>query len=203
MIKVAAAVIKFEDKVLLMRRAPSKKFPGFWEFPGGKVKDGERTSAALKRELNEELGIDMNIGKLITSAPFGEHEIYAYNVEYNGEEIELRVHDAMEWVTLNDALKYNLLPADKKVVMHMTNTKEQNHENQKQEPHFLDKHINKRISRPAFDQAKGKWVVVVTDHSKKQKIFEFQEQFKAMDFFINEACKILNPLFDVKQRQYQ
>ena len=122
MIKVAAAVIKYEDKVLLMRRAPGQKHAGTWEFPGIKVQENERASAALRRELDEELYIKANIGKLITSVADGEHETFAYNVEYVDGLITLHVHDDMQWVPLTDALKYNLLPSDRKIIMHMTNT---------------------------------------------------------------------------------
>lgn len=195
-IKVAAAVIQFEDKVLLMRRAPSKKFPGFWEFPGGKAKPGERTSAALKRELDEELGVKFNIGKLITSAPFGDQEIYAYNVQYNGEEIQLRVHDAMEWVSLNEALKYSLLPADRQIVMHMTKTKEPKEKIQQNT--VWEKRLTMHMSKPEYDPEKQKWVVMKIEGSSKPKTFEFDEQVAAMDFYIKEASKILQPYFYTK-----
>ena len=57
-IKVAAGVIRREDRrVLVARRPPGKHMAGAWEFPGGKVQDGETPRRTLERELNEELGI--------------------------------------------------------------------------------------------------------------------------------------------------
>lgn len=54
----AVALIDADDRVLLARRPEGKSMAGLWEFPGGKVQDGETPEAALIRELDEELGID-------------------------------------------------------------------------------------------------------------------------------------------------
>ncbi|MGQ0749913.1 MAG: Nudix family hydrolase [Betaproteobacteria bacterium] len=59
-IEVAAAVVLREDgRFLLAQRPPGKPYAGYWEFPGGKVEDGESADAALSRELHEELGIEV------------------------------------------------------------------------------------------------------------------------------------------------
>lgn len=59
-IAVAAAVLQQPDgRFLLAQRPPGKAYAGYWEFPGGKVEDGETAAAALSRELHEELGIDV------------------------------------------------------------------------------------------------------------------------------------------------
>ena len=55
---VAAALVDVDGRVLIARRPEGKTMEGFWEFPGGKVEDGETPEVALIRELNEELGID-------------------------------------------------------------------------------------------------------------------------------------------------
>jgi 8-oxo-dGTP diphosphatase len=197
--KVAAAVIRFEDKVLLMRRSPDQKFPGFWEFPGGKVEQGERITAALKRELDEELYIKAKIGKMITSVPFGKYEIFAYDVKYYDGTIRLSVHDDMEWVTLDEALKYNLLPADRKIVMHMTNTKEKN-----SAPSYTSfaEHITRHISKPVFDQQEQTWIVAIESKTQKSKKYKFTNEYLAMDFYINEARKVLTPFFESPQNTH-
>ena len=196
MIKVAAAVIKYEDKVLLMRRAPDQKFPGFWEFPGGKVEQGERTTEALRRELDEELYIKAKVGKLITSVSSGQYEVFAYNVTYYDGLINLTVHDDMEWVPLNNALNYNLLPADRKIIMHMTKTKEKK---EKRNHLFWAEHITRHISRPAFDPQEQIWIVQINAAPAPMKTFKFKEQNAAMDFYISEAKKLLNPFFGLSQ----
>ncbi len=57
LIVVAAALVDADGRVLLQQRAPGKSMAGLWEFPGGKVEEGETPEAALIRELDEELGI--------------------------------------------------------------------------------------------------------------------------------------------------
>lgn len=56
---VACALVDGEGRVLITKRPPGKPMAGLWEFPGGKVDDGERPETALIRELHEELGIDV------------------------------------------------------------------------------------------------------------------------------------------------
>lgn len=65
---VAAALVDGERRVLLQRRAPGRAMAGLWEFPGGKVEEGERPEAALARELEEELGIAVDVGSLTPAA---------------------------------------------------------------------------------------------------------------------------------------
>ena len=62
---VAAALIDASGRVLLQQRAPGKRMAGLWEFPGGKVEEGERPEDALVRELEEELGIETEPGALL------------------------------------------------------------------------------------------------------------------------------------------
>ena len=63
----AVALIDVDGRVLLARQPPGKSMAGLWEFPGGKVRDGELPEGALIRELHEELGIDVTKACL---APF-------------------------------------------------------------------------------------------------------------------------------------
>lgn len=115
--KVAAGMIRKDDCVLLMRRAPTEPLAGEWEYPGGKFEEGEDGPLCLRRELKEELGIDAHIGNLITVAKLQlnsgkELELYAYEIlDYVGD-IVLKVHDAKEWVRLSDLLSHPQLPAD-------------------------------------------------------------------------------------------
>jgi 8-oxo-dGTP pyrophosphatase MutT (NUDIX family) len=67
---VTAAVIYNNGKVLLTRRAPGEKHAGWWEFPGGKIEEGETPEQCLARELTEELGIETVIGRLAAESVF-------------------------------------------------------------------------------------------------------------------------------------
>jgi len=76
---VAAALTDRQNRVLLQQRAPGRAMAGLWEFPGGKVDDGEIPEAALVRELREELGIEVDPAGLkpacFASAPLGERHM--------------------------------------------------------------------------------------------------------------------------------
>ena len=115
--KVTAAIFKCEGRVLLMRRASAQPLAGEWEYPGGKFEDGEDGPTCLHRELYEELGIDAQIGDLITIAKHTTDsgkviELHAYEiVSYTGE-IQLRVHDYMHWVSVHNLPSHPQLPAD-------------------------------------------------------------------------------------------
>ena len=115
--KVTAAIFRNGGKVLLMRRAADQPLAGEWEYPGGKFEDGEDGPTCLKRELTEELGIDAQIGDLITIAKHTTDsgkviELHTYEIlGYTGE-IQLRVHDDMRWVSVHDLPSHPQLPAD-------------------------------------------------------------------------------------------
>ena len=72
---VAAALVDGEGRILLQQRSPDRAMAGLWEFPGGKVEEGETPEAALVREIEEELGIGLEAAELIpasfASAPVG------------------------------------------------------------------------------------------------------------------------------------
>ena len=69
-IDVTAAIIRKNGKVLIARRARGQHLEGLWEFPGGKIENGETPEACLKRELFEEFGIDVRIGRFIAESCF-------------------------------------------------------------------------------------------------------------------------------------
>lgn len=64
-VRVVAAVLVREGRVLAAKRAPGKREAGLWELPGGKVEPGEDDAAALARELEEELGVRVSVGAVV------------------------------------------------------------------------------------------------------------------------------------------
>ena len=67
-IHVACAIIELGEKVLCTQRSASMSLPLKWEFPGGKIDEGESPEECLKRELTEELGIEVAIGRALPPA---------------------------------------------------------------------------------------------------------------------------------------
>lgn len=115
--KVTAAIFRDGDKVLLMRRAVDQPMAGEWEYPGGKFEDGEDGPTCLHRELSEELGIDAQVGDIITIAKYTTDsgkvvELHTYEIKSYTGEIQLRVHDDMHWVVVSDLPAHPQLPAD-------------------------------------------------------------------------------------------
>ena len=115
--KVTAGIFRNGDRVLLMRRAADQPLAGTWEYPGGKFEGGEDGPTCLKRELAEELGIDAQIGDLITIAKHKTDsgkviELHAYEIKSFTGEFQLRVHDDMHWVLIPDLPAHPQLPAD-------------------------------------------------------------------------------------------
>jgi 8-oxo-dGTP diphosphatase len=76
---VAVALIDADGRILLAQRPPRKEHGGLWEFPGGKVKEGETPEAALIRELKEELGIEVP-PKCLAPLTFASHAYEAYHL---------------------------------------------------------------------------------------------------------------------------
>jgi 8-oxo-dGTP diphosphatase len=114
--KVTAAIILNDNKVLIMRRAPGEKHAGGWEFPGGKVEEGETLDQCLERELKEELNIKVKVNRFffdsIYGYPQGSIQLSAYIVEIVNGEIQLSVHDRLKWASRQELLGFDLLPAD-------------------------------------------------------------------------------------------
>tara|TARA_B100000686_G_C16790592_1_gene978420 strand:+ start:2247 stop:3248 length:1002 start_codon:yes stop_codon:yes gene_type:complete len=114
---VTAGVIRNDtQQVLVVRRASNQSLGGFWEFPGGKIEPGENEQVCLKREISEELDIEIEVGDFITQSHYvyehGEFLLKAFEVRMIGGEPTLTVHDQMAWVDPVDLDKYNLALAD-------------------------------------------------------------------------------------------
>jgi len=120
-ITVVAAVIEKDGKILLARRKTS--FRGnYWEFPGGKLEINETLDECLKREISEELAIEIEVGPFIS---LNKHvlncqsaiELYAYKAVYVSGEIKLKDHDEIRWVLPEDLLTYDYPDPDRLIAL--------------------------------------------------------------------------------------
>jgi 8-oxo-dGTP diphosphatase len=115
--QVVAALIVREDKILICQRTQEQTMPLKWEFPGGKVEPEEELRAALRRELDEELGIDATIGIRIavirhTYKGGNAVELHFYRVDHFEREIENRIFHDVRWVERKELPEYAFLAAD-------------------------------------------------------------------------------------------
>ena len=116
---VVAAVIRRGSRVLLCRRPLHKRHGGLWEFPGGKVDPGETPEEALRRELDEELGLALEAAAPTPLAslddPGSAFTVAFHAVEARGEP-EPREHLEVAWANGAEAAAYDLAPSDKRFV---------------------------------------------------------------------------------------
>lgn len=118
-IKVVAAIIRKENSVFATQRGYGD-YKDWWEFPGGKVEEGETPERALIREIREELDSDITVEKFITTV---EHDYPKFHLSMDcfwcrvqSGKLTLLEHEAARWLPINDLRQVNWLPADVKVV---------------------------------------------------------------------------------------
>ena len=101
---------------MLARRAAGQVHAGYWEFPGGKIEEGESPQESLYRELREELGLVTQVGPYLASNthvyPEVRVQVCGYWARATSRCVELTVHDAAIWVRPADLARYQLAPAD-------------------------------------------------------------------------------------------
>ena len=117
MTQVVAAIVQRAGRILICRRKPEQSHPLKWEFPGGKVEDGESPDVALGRELEEELGICGATGKEIARYEYAYPGkppillIFFHVEEYEGEPRDLIFHE-MRWEQPQSLGEFDFLEGD-------------------------------------------------------------------------------------------
>lgn len=121
MIKVTCGIIKRGNKYFMAQRPIAKQMGGYWEFPGGKVEENEFESDCLHREWMEELGVRIIILKELMPITYDytkfQIELYPFIIELLEGEIELKEHWSSGYFTKEEALKLDLVPADREIIL--------------------------------------------------------------------------------------
>lgn len=115
--QVVAALIWREGKILICQRTRHQPMPLKWEFPGGKIEEGEQPRDALRRELDEELGIAAEVGEEVARIrheyPSGNSvELRFFDVRSYSGEVENRIFREILWAIPAELPSYDFLEAD-------------------------------------------------------------------------------------------
>lgn len=121
-IRVVAAQIERDGRYLITQRGPDSSLPLLWEFPGGRVEDGESDAEALARELDEEMKVQVEVGAPSVAVT---HEYDAYIIDFRvyrcqlitpaNEIVTVGVHD-YRWVRPDELDQYEFPGADQATI---------------------------------------------------------------------------------------
>ena len=118
-IEIVAAILHRDGAYFATQRGYGE-FEGMWEFPGGKIEPGESREVALKREIQEELGVDIIIEDSLCTTEYDYTSfhltMHCYLCSVASGEIELREHKSARWLTAETLDSVEWLPADTEVV---------------------------------------------------------------------------------------
>lgn len=118
--KVTCALIEQYGRVLITQRSETMPQAMLWEFPGGKIEEGETEEACLVREIQEELNLSITPLQRLTPVlqTYGDKtiELIPYLCQYNSGAIRLAEHRSYHWVQPQDMSSYNWCPADIPIV---------------------------------------------------------------------------------------
>ncbi|MFB0829924.1 8-oxo-dGTP diphosphatase MutT [Brevibacillus laterosporus] len=113
---VGAVIINDNQKILSALRSQQMSLPGMWEFPGGKIEKGEKPQESLIREIEEELGCQIEVGELISDSvyeyPTVKVRLITYFAKVVSGEPMASEHEELRWITANELHSLKWAPAD-------------------------------------------------------------------------------------------
>ncbi len=127
-VPVCAAVIVEGGRALVGKRGKGRSNPGKWEFPGGKVRPGEDPKDSIVREIEEELGIQISVGRLFDEVSHSYPDVDVHIIFYLAKivsssaslEYSSRDHDEVLWAGPEELLGLDFSDADRKVALSLT-----------------------------------------------------------------------------------
>lgn len=123
-IQVSAAIIIKENKILATQRGYGE-FKNGWEFPGGKIEEGETAEQALIREINEELNVSIEIKSKLKIVEYNYPEfhltMHCFLCIITSGTLILKEHKSARWLCKEDLDVVNWLPADREVISELVN----------------------------------------------------------------------------------
>ncbi len=119
-VEVAAALIVHDGRYLITQRLGGSHLEGLWEFPGGKRQEGESLEACLRRELREELDVEVSVGEKVYEVSWDYPEqrliLHFFRCEIVQGTIRPTEGQAFRWVSARELIRYNFPPADAELV---------------------------------------------------------------------------------------
>lgn len=115
-IRVVAALVERDGRYLITQRRETAVLPMLWDFPGGRVEDGESDEGALAREVAERLGAEVEVGQLISfvNHPYEKYavDLYLYECKLLTKQLHCRAVKNYAWVTSKEMESYSFTPVD-------------------------------------------------------------------------------------------
>ena len=124
-IRVAAAVIREDGRIFATQRGYGP-WKDWWEFPGGKIEAGETPEEALRREIREELGTEITVGRMIARAEYDYPDFHlsmdCFYCRIKSGTPELKEHESARWLLPEELESVKWLPADLEVIRRIRDT---------------------------------------------------------------------------------
>ncbi|MFP3869445.1 MAG: 8-oxo-dGTP diphosphatase MutT [Syntrophobacteria bacterium] len=128
MARVIAALIREDEKILIAQRGRNKRFGWQWEFPGGKVNRGETPEACLRREIKEELDLEIKVDEHFCTVhhryPDFHIELMSFWCSVAGGSLYLKEHEQVQWVTIPEMGNYDFVEADQQLIAALDTARE-------------------------------------------------------------------------------